>query len=857
MSDNKFTRGSEWRKWDLHLHSLHTTINNNFKNDKDAYIQKLKEADISVVWLTNYFNFSEDDFLLRDELSQKGIYVLLNLELRLTYTNKQDDCLDLHIIFSDKVERSTIDVFLTKLNARIWSHTKILKDIITTEDKNTAVIEFNEIKKLINHDESLKSLKNNILIGFLSRGKGNSRSSIMYESLALECDFLIHSTDRVSNISEDTEYWLSKNKPLLNSSDAHETDKIGSKFTWIKADPTFEWLKQIIYEPEERVKVQKHKPTDNLNKISEIELKFKEDIKIQTNWSTSSYSFCFSGVNEKLYLSDYFNCFIWWRWSWKSSLLNLIYWKVSGDKDTHFLENNTFVNLDIENDLEINYNWGLEFLGQNQIEEFAIDESKFSNAIYKRLHNQKELEESKQSLMDYIRSLEEFILNVFEIERIKKDLSELDKRLKNYQSIIDVVKWEEYNNLKTKLGELSKKYYEIEKSKEKYNNLKNEYSNFLKLLSRNDTENNEYDKNYNEVFSKLEIIKTDIDNQDFSEIIKLQTKILEDGKIQKDNLNTYLKAKWLSEEKLKHLEEAQDWLYKCLLEQENIQLELKRLDELQVSIQPIEWWLSFKTYKYLIEDGLKSAQEKLDQEQNDDIKQLTFNVDIDLDNVKRDLLSDFIDNTFKSYKKTWLRSDIIEHSLFSDKCFFDGILDWTVNYLKFRENIQGLSGINNEYLKSIFEFECNFTIYKALIAKYRYNLGKYLKIEVLYDWRPIKNSSFGQKCTVVILIMLLFWDTPIMIDEPEAHLDSSLIANYLVKLIKNRKKERQIIFATHNANFVINWDAEQIYFLENKDNKTNFTQLTIENLEKRDKLMKLEWWEKAFELRKKKYIWNK
>ena len=47
------------------------------------------------------------------------------------------------------------------------------------------------------------------------------------------------------------------------------------------------------------------------------------------------------------------------------------------------------------------------------------------------------------------------------------------------------------------------------------------------------------------------------------------------------------------------------------------------------------------------------------------------------------------------------------------------------------------------------------------------------------------------------------------------YLDSSLIANYLVPLIKSVKKNRQIIFATHNANFVVNGDSEKIFILKN------------------------------------------
>jgi len=75
---------------------------------------------------------------------------------------------------------------------------------------------------------------------------------------------------------------------------------------------------------------------------------------------------------------------------------------------------------------------------------------------------------------------------------------------------------------------------------------------------------------------------------------------------------------------------------------------------------------------------------------------------------------------------------------------------------------------------------------------------------------------------------------PIVIDEPEAHLDSALIAKYLVDLIKSRKNHRQIIFATHNANLVINGDAELIHCLSMDDTKiTRVVSTTIEDLNHR------------------------
>ena len=94
----------------------------------------------------------------------------------------------------------------------------------------------------------------------------------------------------------------------------------------------------------------------------------------------------------------------------------------------------------------------------------------------------------------------------------------------------------------------------------------------------------------------------------------------------------------------------------------------------------------------------------------------------------------------------------------------------------------------------------------------------------------------------VIVTFLMTGVKPLIIDEPEAHLDNKLIADYLVDLIKEKKADRQIIFATHNANFVINGNEELIYILEvpDDDGCTVLTTTNIENKTYRDKLLKLE-----------------
>jgi predicted nucleic acid-binding Zn-ribbon protein len=53
-------------------------------------------------------------------------------------------------------------------------------------------------------------------------------------------------------------------KPCIHGSDAHQVDKIGkpdrNRFCWIKADPTFEGLRQILFEPEDRVYIGEKPP---------------------------------------------------------------------------------------------------------------------------------------------------------------------------------------------------------------------------------------------------------------------------------------------------------------------------------------------------------------------------------------------------------------------------------------------------------------------------------------------------------------------------------------------------------------------------------------------------------------------
>jgi ABC-type Mn2+/Zn2+ transport system ATPase subunit len=64
---------------------------------------------------------------------------------------------------------------------------------------------------------------------------------------------------------------------------------------------------------------------------------------------------------------------------------------------------------------------------------------------------------------------------------------------------------------------------------------------------------------------------------------------------------------------------------------------------------------------------------------------------------------------------------------------------------------------------------------------------------------------------------------PILIDQPEDNLDNRSITKDLVEYLRSKKLERQIILVTHNANVVVNADAENIIVANQKGQNDKIT----------------------------------
>ncbi len=118
----------------------------------------------------------------------------------------------------------------------------------------------------------------------------------------------------------------------------------------------------------------------------------------------------------------------------------------------------------------------------------------------------------------------------------------------------------------------------------------------------------------------------------------------------------------------------------------------------------------------------------------------------------------------------------------------------------------------------------------------------------------MEDLSLGQKGTVLLKILLAQDGKPLMIDQPEENLDNRFVYRTLKDAFKEAKKKRQVIIATHNANLVVNTDAEQVVVAQYEENEISFKSGPLENEEIREEVTTiLEGGEEAFVQREEKY----
>lgn len=144
----------------------------------------------------------------------------------------------------------------------------------------------------------------------------------------------------------------------------------------------------------------------------------------------------------------------------------------------------------------------------------------------------------------------------------------------------------------------------------------------------------------------------------------------------------------------------------------------------------------------------------------------------------------------------------------------------------------------------------------------------YIIFKYVEDGRevPFERASPGQQASALLELLLGQSAGTLIIDQPEDDIDNRIIMK-VVALIRASKHRRQMIFATHNANIVVNGDADKVIALTSGEIQVGMSSHAktigisndgaIESEEVRAEVTRImEGGREAFRLRSRKYRFN-
>ncbi|MFU8894855.1 MAG: TrlF family AAA-like ATPase [Gammaproteobacteria bacterium] len=130
---------------------------------------------------------------------------------------------------------------------------------------------------------------------------------------------------------------------------------------------------------------------------------------------------------------------------------------------------------------------------------------------------------------------------------------------------------------------------------------------------------------------------------------------------------------------------------------------------------------------------------------------------------------------------------------------------------------------------------------------------------IRYRGKELKHHSLGQRASALLLFVLSQRENDvIIIDQPEDDLDNQTIYDDVIKLLREMKPHAQFMFATHNANFPVLGDAEQVHACRYQDEKVAVQSGSIDAHPVQDAIIRImEGGQEAFNRRKEVYnLWK-
>ena len=121
------------------------------------------------------------------------------------------------------------------------------------------------------------------------------------------------------------------------------------------------------------------------------------------------------------------------------------------------------------------------------------------------------------------------------------------------------------------------------------------------------------------------------------------------------------------------------------------------------------------------------------------------------------------------------------------------------------------------------------------------------------EYKESSALSTGQKCTVILPILLLESVNPLLVDQPEDNLDNRYVYDTVVENVLRVKRSRQLIFVTHNPNIPVLGDASLIAVMNSNGRQASIVKVGDVDSCKEDIVNLLEGGEEAFKARQIRY----
>jgi len=858
---SEYLSGSEWRRWDLHIHTPGTLKNDlflgrkieekweTFYSDIATYIGDGSNPtkNIVAIGITDYLSIDNYKKVITDNKLTGHIKLILpNVEMRMYPLSRQNG-INIHFLFDPSIASELDDRFFSQLSishgGRNYTATRSqllqLGKTISSELNDDAAYKkgvgqflpsFDNIKSIFDKDIPLREKTIVVVSNSSNDGvSGAANHCCYFDSSTIGSDFdatrqaIYQFSDAIfSANNNDIDYFIGKKsdkpdiviekcgslKPCLHGCDAHTNSTIfepsNKRYCWIKSDPTFNGLRQVLYEPKERVRILELKPEvkPSYYVIDRIEI---EDENFQS---------------QPIVFSDKLTCIIGGKSTGKSILLHNLALAID-QKQVIEKVKTAKSNVKVIDKVKVFWSDGAEssvlssndsahkivYIPQtylNRLSDGNEEVTEIDNIIRDIvLINQdaKQVYDDMQKVLkDYKPSLDKAIYDLLAAQKDAVEIEAEKKELGTEPGIIN-----ELMKLKFQKDELSKEL----------------------LLSEEDI------KSYDEAVANIRIISTQI------EIIKSEMTFIE-------GIDSLVEAKQFSFE----LSEQTKAVFKQAVEQ-------------AVQVANLSWSTSkVLTLKDIREkesemQNNKGRFEKVESDLHDKvsgnnaISAIVKNIQTESEKLKKfheldaqhflvkekyDLLVSQVVDSMRFYK---LQHDLYAGAVNSNAGLSTNDLEFSVDspFRKdaFCDKIRLLC--DKRTLKTIInvdEFSVeNYTqqilttlLYSILdgsLPVLKNNTTESVLRDVLTDWYnttysvkmdgdSIEFMSPGKKALVLLKLLINLADSkcPILIDQPEDDLDNRSIFYDLIPFIKQKKIDRQIIVATHNANIVLGSDSDSI-----------------------------------------------